>query len=185
MHTTDGMLFGCHPRPVGAPGLSVGVYGQVHAGSQESFGPVLGSMSPGAPIRTGEASPLRSSDQRRGELGLESPRRRSPTCPNKRRGDPLRRRPQKGSEKTANNNPQNLDSKRTLIYDRPAASLRSDKLSDNIGTLSGILRNRCPISSECANHPFAGDFARKLTIRHRQLSQLTSLERLSFSAATK
>ena len=40
----------------------------------------------GAPIRAGGASPLRCSDRRRRELGLESRRRRSPARSDRRRG---------------------------------------------------------------------------------------------------
>ena len=61
----------------------------------------------GAPIRAGEASPLRGSDRRRGELWLERPRRRSPACPNLRRGggltDGAKHVAQEGSEKGSGN----------------------------------------------------------------------------------
>jgi hypothetical protein len=40
----------------------------------------------GAPIRAGGASPLRGGDRRRRELGLESPRRRSPARSDRRHG---------------------------------------------------------------------------------------------------
>jgi len=44
----------------------------------------------GAPIRAGEASPLRRGDRRRRELGLEARRRRSPARSNRRRGHTMK-----------------------------------------------------------------------------------------------
>ena len=81
-----------------------GLTEEFHSGPRDSKNPTdkpqLGGTW-GAPIRTGQASPLRVATGGEASFVLESPRRRSPACPNKRRGDHPQASPSEGLRENA------------------------------------------------------------------------------------
>ena len=100
--------------------------GQVDARFEKSFGQAVVSRPSGAPIRVGEASPLRVATG--GEASLNSKALAAARPPTRIHGarTSAERRPKKGSENEEEIRRENLDSIRTPLYQRPAASLRSD-----------------------------------------------------------